>query len=113
MVSAPMQQGTMVRKETCHEDLYRCSRLGDADCHPDVRACECGAGVPGELLIRLERLLIDKLRSALRSGRPCAGRFAIAAHSSRPALCRASTSSFLGSPKTWMAPELGLARVPH
>jgi hypothetical protein len=50
-----------MKKEMCHEDVYRCSRLGRADCHPDVCACECGAGVPGELVIRLERLLIDKL----------------------------------------------------
>ena len=51
-------------KEMCHEDPYRCSCLGGPDCDPDLRACECGAGVPGELVIRLERLLIDTLRSA-------------------------------------------------
>jgi hypothetical protein len=57
------------QKEMCHEDPYRCSRLGRADCHPDVHpACERSPGVPGELLIRLERLLIEgKHRSASRS----------------------------------------------
>jgi hypothetical protein len=34
-------------------------------------------------------------------------------HSSCPALCRASTSYFPQARKTWMAPQLGLARVAH
>jgi hypothetical protein len=46
----------------CHENVYRCSRFGRADCHPDLRAGECGADVAGELVIRLERLLIDNCR---------------------------------------------------
>jgi hypothetical protein len=58
-----------MQEEMYHEDVYRCSRLGRADCHPDIRACECGAGVPGELVIRLERLLTDKLASGSGSFR--------------------------------------------
>src|SRR6516225_9885919 len=44
--------------ETCHEIAYRCSRAGRADRGPDVYpACERGASVPGELVIRV--LLIE------------------------------------------------------
>src|SRR5262245_2016054 len=64
--------------ETYHEGTYRSSRVGHADCGPDIRSPrERGSDVPGELLIRVEtrrlswyarqvaRLLTDdKLRSA-------------------------------------------------
>src|SRR5262245_38629004 len=36
-----------------------------------------------------------------------------ASHSSCPRLSRASTSLFLFGRKTWKAPEVGLARLPH
>jgi hypothetical protein len=56
------------QKEMCHEEHYRCSRPGCPDFDPDVqRGCQCGASIPGELLIRLERLLIGKLQSAIQS----------------------------------------------
>src|SRR5262249_47089089 len=52
--------------ETYHENTYRSSCVGHADCGPDIRSPrERGSDVPGELLIRLERLLTnDKARSA-------------------------------------------------
>src|SRR5262249_20933648 len=67
--------------ETCHEIAYRCSRACRADCGPDPHHPPAsGAGVPGKLVLRSYRLLIeDKLRSDpkvsqfefdLRSGRP-------------------------------------------
>jgi hypothetical protein len=65
-VAAPTQiKDDGPQEEMCHEEDYRCSRTGRPDFDPDIqRGCECGAGVPGELVIRLERLLIeDKLRS--------------------------------------------------
>src|SRR5262249_57017998 len=44
--------------EMYHEGTYRSSRVGHADCGPDIRSPrERGSDVPGELLIRLERLL--------------------------------------------------------
>src|SRR6266480_2480015 len=50
---------TMVQNmETYHEGSYRCSRVGHADCCPDAPR-ERGPNVPGEFLIRVERLLID------------------------------------------------------
>ena len=51
----------MVRKmETYHEGTSRCSRVGHADCRPDVRSVrERGPCVPGELLIRVQRLLTE------------------------------------------------------
>jgi hypothetical protein len=40
--------------ETYHEGTYRSSRVGHADCGPDIRSPrERGSDVPGELLIRL------------------------------------------------------------
>ena len=40
--------------ETYHEGTYRSSRVGDADCGPDIRSTrERGSDVPRELLIRL------------------------------------------------------------
>jgi hypothetical protein len=40
--------------ETYHEGTYRSSRVGHADCGPDIRStCERGSDVSGELLIRL------------------------------------------------------------
>src|SRR6516164_4733980 len=40
--------------ETYHEGTYRSSRVGHADCSPDIRSTrERGSDVPGELLIRL------------------------------------------------------------
>jgi hypothetical protein len=46
--------------ETYHEGTYRCSRIGHADCCPDARSArERGPDVPGELLIRVQRLLTD------------------------------------------------------
>ena len=40
--------------ETYHEGTYRSSRVGHADCGPDIRSTrERGSDVPGELLIRL------------------------------------------------------------
>ena len=40
--------------ETYHEGIYRSSRVGHADCGPDIRSTrERGSDVPGELLIRL------------------------------------------------------------
>jgi len=44
--------------ETYHEGSYRCSRIGHADRCPDAPR-ERGPNVPGEFLIRVERLLID------------------------------------------------------
>ena len=44
--------------ETYHEGSYRCSRVSHADCCPDAPR-ERGPNVPGEFLIRVERLLID------------------------------------------------------
>jgi hypothetical protein len=44
--------------ETYHEGSYRCSRVGHADCCPDAPS-ERGPNVPGEFLIRVERLLTD------------------------------------------------------
>ena len=44
--------------ETYHEGAYRCSRVGHADCCPDAPS-ERGPNVPGEFLIRVERLLTD------------------------------------------------------
>src|SRR5262249_39095398 len=57
--------------EMYHEGTYRSSRVGHADCGPDIRSPrEHGSAVPGELLIRLERLLTnDKARSAAEG--PC------------------------------------------
>jgi hypothetical protein len=54
--------------ETCHEDAYRCSRLGHADCGADVHSArERGPDVPGELVIRLQRLLIERTESDHKS----------------------------------------------
>jgi len=40
--------------ETYHENTYRSSGVGHADCGPDIRSPrERGSDVPGELLIRL------------------------------------------------------------
>ncbi len=40
--------------ETYHEGAYRCTRVGYADCRPDVRSArERGPGVPVELLVRV------------------------------------------------------------
>ena len=40
--------------ETYHEGTYRSSRVGHADCGPDIRSPgERGSDVPGELFIRL------------------------------------------------------------
>jgi hypothetical protein len=40
--------------ETYYEGTYRSSRVGHADCQPDLRSPgERGSDVPGELLIRL------------------------------------------------------------
>ena len=40
--------------ETYHEGTYRSSRVGHADCGPDIRSPgERGSDVPGKLLIRL------------------------------------------------------------
>ena len=40
--------------ETYHEGTHRSSRVGHADCGPDIRSTrERGSDVPGELLIRL------------------------------------------------------------
>ena len=40
--------------ETYHEGTYRSSRVGHADCSPDIRSTrERGSDVPRELLIRL------------------------------------------------------------
>ena len=40
--------------ETYHEGTYRSSRVGHADCSPDIRSTrERGSNVPGEFLIRL------------------------------------------------------------
>jgi len=40
--------------ETYHESTYRSSRVGHADCGPDIRSTrERGSNVPGEFLIRL------------------------------------------------------------
>ena len=44
--------------ETYHEGANRCSRVGHADCCPDAPR-ERGPNVPGELVIRVERLLTD------------------------------------------------------
>jgi len=44
--------------ETYHEGAYRFSRVGHADCCPDAPS-ERGPNVPGEFLIRVERLLTD------------------------------------------------------
>jgi hypothetical protein len=56
---------TMVQNmETYHEGAYRCSRVGHADCCPDAPS-ERGPNVPGEFLIRVERLLTDELWSGL------------------------------------------------
>jgi hypothetical protein len=42
------------KMETYHEGTYRSSRVGHADCGPDIRSPgERGSDVPGELLIRL------------------------------------------------------------
>ena len=55
--------------ETYHEGTYRCYRVGHADCCPDVRSVrERSPDVPGELLIRIQRLLTDdKARSLIGS----------------------------------------------
>jgi hypothetical protein len=42
------------KMETYHESPYRCSRVGHADCRPDVRSPrERGPSVPGQLIIRV------------------------------------------------------------
>ena len=47
--------------EMCHENAYRCSGLGRADCgadlHPERKR---GPDIAGELVIRLQRLLIER-----------------------------------------------------
>jgi hypothetical protein len=50
--------------EMCHEDAYRCSGLGradrGADLHPER---ERSPDIAGELVIRLQRLLIERTSS--------------------------------------------------
>jgi hypothetical protein len=47
--------------ETCHENAYRCSGLGyvdrGADLHPERKR---SPDIAGELVIRLQRLLIER-----------------------------------------------------
>jgi hypothetical protein len=44
--------------ETYHESAYRCSRTGHTDCSADIRSPrERRADVPGEFIIRIQRLL--------------------------------------------------------
>jgi hypothetical protein len=59
--------------EKHHEDVYRCSRVGYADCRADVRSVrKCRARIPGEFLVRQQRLLravkLDQQRASFLIG---------------------------------------------